>query len=199
VRRGDDRHRQPSVGKQTFLCRRRLPKCDESVHLWIRNRPERDHNRPQWDHNRSQRAHNRHKRTQTGPQRTQTEPRRIALDTQFSRRNRGIANFRWRPRESKRGKSPFVDTASYLDSRPRRAIRAAGPSLRGQPDYIQIYSMAWLCTTTLSETGVGYKGEAARKSAWQFLDKTTDPRLSMLRCFAKAMGVPVESLVGDRS
>jgi len=50
---------------------------------------------------------------------------------------------------------------------------------------------------TLDELGVamGYKGSVARKSAWQFLNKTTDPRLSMLRKFAKAMGVEVKELL----
>jgi hypothetical protein len=42
---------------------------------------------------------------------------------------------------------------------------------------------------------MGYTGEAARKSAWQFLHKTADPRLSMLRRFAKAMGVSVKDLI----
>lgn len=44
-------------------------------------------------------------------------------------------------------------------------------------------------------TAMGYEGDVARKSAWQFLNKTTDPRLSMLRKFAKAMGVPLSELV----
>ena len=52
---------------------------------------------------------------------------------------------------------------------------------------------------TLDELGVamGYETGIARKSAWQFLNKTTDPRLSMLRRFAKAMGVSVEELVRE--
>ncbi len=53
---------------------------------------------------------------------------------------------------------------------------------------------------TLDELGVamGYSGEVARKSAWQFLNKTTDPRLSMLRKFAKAIGVSLEELVAEK-
>lgn len=49
---------------------------------------------------------------------------------------------------------------------------------------------------TLDELGLamGYEGETARKSAWQFLNKTTDPRLSMLRKFAKAIGIDVRDL-----
>ena len=51
----------------------------------------------------------------------------------------------------------------------------------------------------LDELGVamGYEGEVARKSAWQFLNKTADPRLSMLRRFAKAMGITVEELLAE--
>jgi hypothetical protein len=41
---------------------------------------------------------------------------------------------------------------------------------------------------------MGYRGETARKAAWQFLNHTKDPRLSMLRRFAKAMGVDVSEL-----
>jgi transcriptional regulator with XRE-family HTH domain len=50
---------------------------------------------------------------------------------------------------------------------------------------------------TLDELGVrmGYAGDVARKSAWQFLNKTADPRLSMLRRFAKAMGMDLKKLL----
>jgi transcriptional regulator with XRE-family HTH domain len=50
---------------------------------------------------------------------------------------------------------------------------------------------------SLDELGqeMGYKGGTARKSAWQFLNRTADPRLSMLRRFAKAMGIDVRSLL----
>jgi len=49
---------------------------------------------------------------------------------------------------------------------------------------------------SLHELGLrmGYPHESARKSVWQFL-KTADPRISMLRRFAKAVGVAVEMLV----
>jgi hypothetical protein len=49
---------------------------------------------------------------------------------------------------------------------------------------------------SLDELGVkmGYPKESARKSAWQFLNKTNDPRLSMLRKFAQAVGCSVKSL-----
>ncbi len=42
---------------------------------------------------------------------------------------------------------------------------------------------------------MGYPKGSARKSAWQFLYKTSDPRLSMLRKFADAVGCSVKSLV----
>ena len=42
---------------------------------------------------------------------------------------------------------------------------------------------------------MGYAGDVCRKAAWQFLNKTADPRLSMLRRFAKAMGVNVKELL----
>ncbi len=42
---------------------------------------------------------------------------------------------------------------------------------------------------------MGYPEETARKSAWQFIRQTGDPRLSMLRRFAKAMGVDVRELL----
>jgi hypothetical protein len=53
---------------------------------------------------------------------------------------------------------------------------------------------------TLEQLGqeMGYTGETARKAAWQFIKKTTDPHISMLRRFAKAMGVTIEELVGER-
>jgi transcriptional regulator with XRE-family HTH domain len=50
----------------------------------------------------------------------------------------------------------------------------------------------------LEEVGLlmGYKAGLARRSTWQFLNKTTDPRLSMLCRFADAMGVDVRELLG---
>jgi transcriptional regulator with XRE-family HTH domain len=52
---------------------------------------------------------------------------------------------------------------------------------------------------TLDELGtkMGYEGDVARKSAWQFLNKTADPRLSMLRRFAGAVGVPLADLIEE--
>jgi hypothetical protein len=53
------------------------------------------------------------------------------------------------------------------------------------------------CGLSLDELGIkmGYPKESARKSAWQFLNKTVDPRLSMLRKFSEAVGCSVKSLV----
>lgn len=53
---------------------------------------------------------------------------------------------------------------------------------------------------TLDELGqkMGYKGDTARKSAWQFLTSTRDPRLSMLRRFAVAVGVPLVELFDEK-
>ena len=50
---------------------------------------------------------------------------------------------------------------------------------------------------TLDELGLrmGYPAATARQSAWQFVAKTGDPRIGMLRKFAKAMAVPLEELV----
>jgi hypothetical protein len=41
---------------------------------------------------------------------------------------------------------------------------------------------------------MGHPRKSARRSAWQFLNKTNDPRLSMLRKFATAVGCSVKSL-----
>jgi len=52
---------------------------------------------------------------------------------------------------------------------------------------------------TLDELGqrMGHSGDVARKIAWQFLNKVTDPRLSTLRKFAAAVGVPVAELFAE--
>jgi transcriptional regulator with XRE-family HTH domain len=44
---------------------------------------------------------------------------------------------------------------------------------------------------------MGYAEDTARQSAWQFM-QTNDPRVSMLRKFAKAMGVPLDELTPRR-
>lgn len=45
---------------------------------------------------------------------------------------------------------------------------------------------------------MGYTGDVARKAVWQFLNKVSDPRISTLRRFAAAMGVPIEELVQEK-
>jgi transcriptional regulator with XRE-family HTH domain len=42
---------------------------------------------------------------------------------------------------------------------------------------------------------MGYTGATAKKAAWQFLNKTKDPRLSMLQRFAEALNVTLVDLV----
>jgi transcriptional regulator with XRE-family HTH domain len=50
---------------------------------------------------------------------------------------------------------------------------------------------------SLHELGLrmNYPARSARKSAWQFIQKTDDPRLSMLRRFAQAVGVDLRELL----
>jgi transcriptional regulator with XRE-family HTH domain len=50
---------------------------------------------------------------------------------------------------------------------------------------------------SLEELGrkMGYPQGSARKSAWQFMHKTKDPRLSMLRRFAQAAGISLRGLL----
>ena len=50
---------------------------------------------------------------------------------------------------------------------------------------------------SLHELGLrmDYPPESARKSAWQFIQKTDDPRISMMIKFAKAMGISVKRLL----
>lgn len=50
---------------------------------------------------------------------------------------------------------------------------------------------------SLEEVGLrmGYPKDTARKSAWQFIHRTNDPRITMLRRFAKAVGAQVKDLL----
>jgi transcriptional regulator with XRE-family HTH domain len=52
---------------------------------------------------------------------------------------------------------------------------------------------------SLEELGqkMGYAPDKARRSAWQFLRRTRDPRLSMLRRFAAAIGASLRELVEE--
>lgn len=59
---------------------------------------------------------------------------------------------------------------------------------------------AWLESSGLTqhELGVrmGYSEDVARKAIWQFL-KSKDPRIGMLRRFAKAAGISFVELVSE--
>ncbi|MCH8042132.1 MAG: helix-turn-helix transcriptional regulator [Planctomycetes bacterium] len=50
---------------------------------------------------------------------------------------------------------------------------------------------------SLDELGrkMGYPANSARKSAWQFIHRTRDPRLSMLYRFAQAIKVDIKNLL----
>jgi transcriptional regulator with XRE-family HTH domain len=52
---------------------------------------------------------------------------------------------------------------------------------------------------TMNDLGVkmGYDPDTARQSVFQFL-KSADPRVSMLRRFAKAMDVPLDELLSEK-
>ena len=55
-------------------------------------------------------------------------------------------------------------------------------------------------TLTLEELGrrMGIESKTARNSAWQFLNKTTDPRLSMLLKFCAALEITVDDLLVEK-
>jgi transcriptional regulator with XRE-family HTH domain len=46
-------------------------------------------------------------------------------------------------------------------------------------------------------TKMGYPKDSARKSAWQFIQRTNDPRVSMLRKFAGAVGIKLSALTKE--
>lgn len=50
---------------------------------------------------------------------------------------------------------------------------------------------------TLEEVGLamGYESGVARRAAWQFLNRSNDPRLSMLCRFAEAVGFDLADLL----
>jgi transcriptional regulator with XRE-family HTH domain len=53
---------------------------------------------------------------------------------------------------------------------------------------------------SLDELGkrMGSDGNTAKKYAWQFLNKVDDPRVSTLRRFADAVGIPVAELFPEK-
>ena len=67
------------------------------------------------------------------------------------------------------------------------------------PDPVMLHIRAHFerAEISLDELGLkmGYPKGTARKSAWQFLNRTNDPRVSMLRRFTKAVGVGLRDLV----
>ena len=67
------------------------------------------------------------------------------------------------------------------------------------PSMVKVLQLFEKSGKSLDQIGLemGYEGETARKAVWQFLRKTADPRISMLRRFAKAMGITVEQLVAN--
>ena len=53
---------------------------------------------------------------------------------------------------------------------------------------------------TLEELGkrMGADPDTARMTAWQFLRKSTDPRLSMVVRFCEALGISIGELTGEK-
>ena len=68
------------------------------------------------------------------------------------------------------------------------------------PVMVKVVALFEQSGKTLDELGLamGYPADSARKSIWQLLRQTGDPRISMLRKFAKAMDVTLEELVSDK-
>jgi transcriptional regulator with XRE-family HTH domain len=61
----------------------------------------------------------------------------------------------------------------------------------------QLFEQSGLTLDALGD-GMGAEKATARMSAWQFLNRTSDPRLSMLRRFAKSVGISLEELVAGK-
>jgi transcriptional regulator with XRE-family HTH domain len=57
----------------------------------------------------------------------------------------------------------------------------------------EIYEASRLSMEELGQR-MGYPPKSARGSAWQFLNRTKDPRLSMLRKLATAVRFPLKAL-----
>jgi transcriptional regulator with XRE-family HTH domain len=53
---------------------------------------------------------------------------------------------------------------------------------------------------TLDDVGLamGFNPDVARKSVWQLLNKIDDPKLSTLRKFAAALGVPMSEFFEEK-
>lgn len=54
---------------------------------------------------------------------------------------------------------------------------------------------------TLEEVGqrMGADAATSRQSAWQFLRKSTDPRISMLLRFCAALDISIEELLSEKA
>ncbi|GEM_PF-1137589 len=60
----------------------------------------------------------------------------------------------------------------------------------------ELFTQSGLTLEALGQR-MGYRGATARKAAWQFVSRTNDPRVSMLRKFARAVGVPIADLFAE--
>jgi transcriptional regulator with XRE-family HTH domain len=71
----------------------------------------------------------------------------------------------------------------------------AGGAPKDDPAMVSVRSLFKDSGISLVELGkrMGYAEEIARQAAWQFM-KSRDPRLSMVRRFAEAMGITIEQL-----
>jgi len=60
----------------------------------------------------------------------------------------------------------------------------------------ELFEQSGMSLPELAEK-MGYDGDTARQSVWQFLNRTKDPRLKMLRKFSIAIGVSLSEIVQD--
>lgn len=61
----------------------------------------------------------------------------------------------------------------------------------------ELFAQSGLTLDNLGQR-MGYSGATARKAAWQFVSRTNNPRVSMLRKFAQAVGVTVAELFAEQ-
>jgi transcriptional regulator with XRE-family HTH domain len=57
-----------------------------------------------------------------------------------------------------------------------------------------LFEQSGLTLEQLAER-MGYTGDTGRQSVWQFLNRTKDPRLRMLRRFSRALGVELQTVI----
>jgi transcriptional regulator with XRE-family HTH domain len=67
------------------------------------------------------------------------------------------------------------------------------------PAMVRILAKFEASEMTLEELGkrMGYPEDTARKSAWQFIRQTSDPRISTLRKAAEALKIPLGELIAE--